>query len=134
MAGRPVKYTEAFCIDLGKRLLAWMAESEDHVFVKRFLVEHTDVDYQRISELVKKYASFSDLIKKAQALQEMRLVDIALKTGKPIGAIFLLKNHHGYADKQEVKTDALVRHVDAKDLLTASDDQLKDALRAMTDD
>jgi len=130
---RPEKYTEKFCLELGEKLLTWMRQTEGNIFIKRFLVEHTDVSYQRISELVKKYDSFSDLIKKAKDLQEMRLVDIALNTGKPIGAIFLLKNHHGYADKQEIKTENLNRNLDTQQLASATDEQLKDLLRNLTD-
>lgn len=76
------------------------------------------------AEEVKKIDVFFRHIKSAQAKQELKLAKLALDNRSVGGAIFLLKNHHGYADKQEVKQETRQINVDASSLASKSMEEL----------
>ena len=100
--GRPLVWTEEKVMKLGEDLYNWMIEDEKNIWFETFLYENGGIYHQFISEMCKKYPSFSDVIKKCKKLQEAKLINSALnnKTNTAM-TIFLLKNHHGYKDKQE---------------------------------
>lgn len=131
--GRPTEWTEERALALAEGMIAWLEEDSARVFWQEYILQQ-GLYKQIISDLSKKYASFSALIKRAREIQELRLQNIALNTGKPIGAIFLLKNHHGYADKQEIKTDNVNRNLDTKALAAATESELKDMLRNLSEE
>lgn len=132
--GRPTEWTEERALALAKGLIEWMEADSANVFFENYLLKDADWYPELTSYLSKKWPSFFQLLKRARKLQEMKLAAIALNTGKPIGAIFLLKNHHGYADKQEIKTDNINRTMDTKALAQATEDELKDMLRNLSED
>jgi hypothetical protein len=100
--GRPLIWTEEKVMKLGNELLEWMLLSEDNIWFETFLYEKGEIYPQLISEMCVKYERFSELIKKIKKLQEGKIVNGALKQNLNTAmSIFLLKNHHGYKDKQE---------------------------------
>jgi hypothetical protein len=54
--------------------------------------------------LSNKFTSFSEIIKKAKQIQEAKLVEHGVfnNLNAPV-TIFVLKNHHGYRDKQDIE-------------------------------
>lgn len=100
--GRPVKWTEEKVLELGEDLITWLKANEDNVWFERFLYEEKDLYPQFISEMVEKYEKFSELIKRAKKIQEGKIVDGSFKHNlNPTMAIFVLKNHYQYTDKQQ---------------------------------
>lgn len=102
--GRPVKWTEEKILQLGEELIAWLKADEDNVWFERFLYEEKDLYPQLIGEMKGKYPKFAELLKKAKKIQENKLVDGTLKHSlNPTMAIFVLKNHYQYTDKQQTE-------------------------------
>ena len=102
--GRPVKWTEEKVLELGEELIAWLKVSEDNVWFERFLYEEKDLYPQLIGEMKDKYPKFAELIKKAKKIQEGKIVDGSFKHNlNPTMAIFVLKNHYQYTDKQHTE-------------------------------
>jgi len=103
-AGRPKKWTEEALVKLGLDLLAWMEKDESNLFFKEFLTEQ-DLFDDMISDHEGDSDNFTELIKKARKIQEVRLAKLGLtsRSGSSM-AIFLLKNNHGYSDRMEVKS------------------------------
>jgi hypothetical protein len=100
--GRPLIWTEEKVMKLGDDLFNWMLDSQDNIWMETFLYENNEIYPQFISEMCIKYSKFSELIKKVKKIQEGKIVNGALKHNlNPTMSIFLLKNHHGYRDKQE---------------------------------
>lgn len=102
--GRPVIWTEEKILQLGEELIEWLKEDEDNVWFERFLYEKKDLYPQLIGEMRDKYPKFAELLKKAKKIQENKLVDGTLKHSlNPTMAIFVLKNHYQYTDKQQTE-------------------------------
>ena len=102
--GRPTKWTEEKVILLGEELINWLKLDDDNVWFEKFLYEEKDLYPQFISEMRDKYPKFSELIKRAKKIQESKLVDGTLKHSlNPTMAIFVLKNHYQYTDKQQTE-------------------------------
>jgi hypothetical protein len=102
--GRPTKWTEEKVILLGEELIDWLKLDDDNVWFEKFLYEEKDLYPQFISEMRDKYPKFSELIKRAKKIQESKLVDGTLKHSlNPTMAIFVLKNHYQYTDKQQTE-------------------------------
>lgn len=102
--GRPVKWTEEKILQLGEELISWLKADEDNVWFERFLYEEKDLYPQLIGEMKGKYPKFAELLKKAKKIQENKLVDGTLKHSlNPTMAIFVLKNHYQYTDKQQTE-------------------------------
>lgn len=96
------KWTEEKALEIGNDLLDWIKEdTKENIFVSDYLVRNgyykDMVDY-----LQEKYESFSDIIKNALQIQEMKLVKYGTQ-GKlqPAITIFVLKNHHDYRDRTD---------------------------------
>lgn len=128
--GRPEIWTEEKALELGQGLVDWMMEDESRVYWMEYIVINRGLYKQIVSDLSSKFATFSALAKKAKDIQELRL----LKTvGKgEIKSMFVLKNHHGYADKQEVKTSNVNYNYDLSDLKEKTEDELKEVLLNLT--
>ena len=104
LGGRPTKWTEEKVILLGQELIDWLKLDDDNVWFEKFLYEEKDLYPQFISEMRDKYPKFSELIKRAKKIQESKLVDGTLKHSlNPTMAIFVLKNHYQYTDKQQTE-------------------------------
>lgn len=132
MAGRPTEWTEERAIELGESLLEWMKQDESRIYWFEFIVVERGLYKQLASDLAKKYPAFAELLKRAKDLQELRLLK---KEGKgEIKSMFVLKNHHGYADKQEIKSDNINRNLDAKDLQAATESDLMELARTLTEE
>lgn len=102
--GRPVIWTEEKVLQLGEELITWLKEDQDNVWFERFLYEEKDLYPQFISEMRDKYPKFSELIKRAKKIQEGKIVDGSFKHSlNPTMAIFVLKNHYQYTDKQQTE-------------------------------
>ncbi len=129
--GRPTIWTEEKALELGRELVEWMLADESRTYWQRFIVIEKGLYKELINDLVKKWPSFSPLLKRAKEIQELRLLETVGKG--EIKSLFVLKNHHGYADRVEVKSDNLNRSLDTKDLSAASDEQLREMLKSMVD-
>jgi hypothetical protein len=106
--GRPVKWTEEKILQLGEELIEWLKADEDNIWFERFLYEEKDLYPQLIGEMKDKYPKFAELIKKAKKIQEGKIVDGSFKHSlNPTMAIFVLKNHYQYTDKQQ--TDITIK-------------------------
>ena len=139
--GRPKFWTEAESMKLGTAMLDYLEANEGCLYWEEFIYEHARkvnpewarLCPQRISEMTSQYPAFAELVKRAKKLQELRLLR---KEGKgEIKSIFVLKNHHGYADKQETKSVnvSVTLNKDISKLKGSDEDALSDTLRWLTD-
>lgn len=106
------KWTKKRAEQLGNDLIAWQKKDAINIFWEEFLVIERDLYPDVIRYLSDKYSSFSDLIRQARKIQELKLQKYA--TADKLNAAitkFVLINKHGWRDKQEV-TGA-----DGKDLI-----------------
>lgn len=98
------KWSEAEALSLGNRLIDWLKESRTNIFMKDFLILQNDYYNDLIVYLSEKYTSFSELIKRAKEIQEIKLLQNSTENNiNPTMTIFILKNNHGWKDKQEVE-------------------------------
>jgi len=102
------KWPEERAIELGEDLIKWLnektEESEDkgNIFFEEYLIIKRDLHPNIISYLTKKFTSFSELIRKAGKIQEIKLVKYGVADRlQPAMTKFVLTNHHGYKDRQE---------------------------------
>ena len=97
------KWTKKRAEQLGNDLIAWQKKDAINIFWEEFLVIERDLYPDVIRYLCKKYSSFSDLIRQARKIQEIKLQKY-FTAGKLNAAItkFVLINKHGWRDKQEV--------------------------------
>lgn len=67
------------------------------------LAVYMGINKDTLYEWVKRYPVFSDSIKEVKEIQEHMIVSGAMEGEyNPTMGIFLLKNNHGYKDRQEV--------------------------------
>jgi hypothetical protein len=102
------KWTEEKALKLGNDLIDWLSEKDEegnekgNIFYEEFLVIERKLYPDLTSYLSEKYLSFSDLIKKAKKIQELKLIKFGIADRlQPTMTIFVLKNHHGYTDRKE---------------------------------
>lgn len=129
--GRPREWTDARIEALAADLFKWFTEDESRLFYGSWMVNH-GLHWEHLSRFRSVSDVFRETCKKVDALQEERLVLLGLKN--PVMPIFVLKNKHGWADKQEVKTEQHITHAeDRKQLEELDQERLKDRLRALTE-
>lgn len=112
-------------------MISWQMADADNLYWEKFIVMERGLYPSVVSYLIGKYPELSNLLKKAEKVQEIRLLE---KVGKgEIKSIFVLKNKHGYADKVETKTETFTRQANTREELQGLTlDQLKDRLRELT--
>ena len=103
------KWTEKRALDLGNELIQWLKEVDEegndkgNMFFMEFLVIEKDLYEDLIEYLSKKFTSFSELIKKAKKIQEIKLVKYGV--GDRLNSSmtkFCLINNHDWKDKTEI--------------------------------
>lgn len=125
-------WTEEVSIALANEMLEWFKADESHIFMQQFLVLEKGLYSDLVSDLCSKWPGFARIIKSCKAIQEVRLQRLALEKQNPAGSIFLLKNHHGYADKQEIKSQNVNYNYDPADLKAKTEDELLELLAQET--
>jgi hypothetical protein len=130
------KWTEGKAIDLGEKMIEWLREKDDedndkgNIFFREFLLDN-DLYSDLVDYLCDKYKSFSDLIKKAKEIQEIKLVKFGVGDRlQPAMTIFILKNNHGYRDKQETELTGK----DGKDLFPKIEVEIIDKRNQVDED
>lgn len=111
------KWTEEKALKLGNELINWLSPKIEviqgkqrdihatNIFWEEFIVINKGYYDDLISYLCGKFNAFSDLIKKARKIQELKLVKYGIANRlQPAMTIFVLKNHHNYKDKQDITT------------------------------
>ena len=96
------KWTEEKALELGNEMIEWL-KTDENVFYGQFLHVEKDLHLHTLTYLENKFESFLQLKKKAQKIQEFKLLNKGLNNEvNPTITIFTLKNHHNYKDKTEV--------------------------------
>lgn len=99
--GRPKKYDDKFIEKCADDLLEWIKDADNKAyFLKNFAVEK-GFSAQRLSEFAQKNEKFSDALKKAKDVQEIRLFDLGLVTKNQAFVIFALKNIANWRDNEK---------------------------------
>lgn len=99
--GRPKEWTEKALIKLGEDLINWLSKGPENVFQKDFLLPKGLYE-DLISDHIKDYKSFADLIKKANEIEKHKFCKNALNNAYNTAmAIFVAKNNFGMVDKVE---------------------------------
>lgn len=104
------KWTEEEALKLGYELIDWLRQETDgknpNIFFSYFLMVNKKMHKGTINYLETKFRSFSDLIKTATLIQELKLVDLGVK-GRLSNtmAIFVLKNMHRYQSEVEPRRE-----------------------------
>lgn len=121
--GRPTKYKPAYC----RQIIAYMRRGGKRfhkpMVVDKAIVNHPlgllpayfegfagkiGVTTETLSEWCRVHPEFSDSHKKAKEIQLQRLLDGLLgQNYNPAGAIFVLKNGHGYKDRLDLNGNGL---------------------------
>ena len=105
VSGRPAKYDKQFIEELADKMVEWYEDSEDNVFLDKFMVEQG-----LYSELVSRFAEknnyFHQSLKRVKDIQKVRLLEKGLYGiwDKSL-VIFTLKNVSGMRDRQEHKVE-----------------------------
>lgn len=127
--GRPKEWTDEKIIQVGEEMVDWFNASPDNVFLVQFCAEK-GIHTQRISEWTKQIPSFSDAYNKCMLMQHAKLLQKGMDAKNPLFSMFALKNHHGYADKKEVKQETRSINIDVKMLKSADEEELRQLLEA----
>lgn len=99
--GRPTKYNG----DILKATLLFIEDRLIHNLIptKEGLAVRLDIDTDTVVEWAKEHKEFSVAIKKLASTQaDMLQTNVVAQRYNPAGAIFLLKNNHGFKDQQNV--------------------------------
>ncbi len=104
-SGQPQMYTDEWIRNEAKTFREWL-QLPDSFFFTKFA---TDRGYciQRLTEFADRSIEFSEVLKYAKDTQHNRLVTSSLKNeiNSQITK-FVLANHHGYSDRQQLSGDA----------------------------
>lgn len=111
------KWHEEDALKLGNELIAWLKAKPTNIYFQEFLYLENDYYTTVIDYLSNKFESFSNLIKEAKKIQELKIVKYSsLNKLNPTMSIFVLKNCHGFKDKQEIEHQGGFNlHFDAQD-------------------
>lgn len=105
----PEKWTEERALKLADELIEWLKEKDEdgedkgNMFYEEFLIIEKDLYLDVIRYLTDKFSSFSERIKQAKKIQEIKLMKYGV--GDRLNASmtkFTLANNHGWAEKKEV--------------------------------
>jgi len=111
------KWTEGLALQLGNELIEWLLPKLEtdkktgktvdvhaaNIFKIEFLAIYKRLHKDIIADLAGKFGSFADLLKTADNIQEAKLLKHGSANNLNAGVTcFVLKNHHGYADKVEL--------------------------------
>ena len=111
------KWTEQMVSDLANELIKWLQE-DDNIFFQDFLYNVKDLHPNIVSDMTARFTSFSELIKKAKKIQEVKLINMGVQNKlQPAMTIFVLKNHHNYKDRQIIEHEGGVEIGDARERL-----------------
>jgi len=80
----------------------WFEENKDKVFVLEFFEEKPAFTRQRIEKMAEENELIRQAWEELLALQEIRIIKAMLKGRSEKKYIFILKNMHGWKDKQEI--------------------------------
>lgn len=106
----PEKWTEEKALALADELIEWLKEKDEdgedkgNIFYEEFLIIEKDLYVDVIRYLTDKFSSFSERIKQAKKIQELKLQKYGV--GDRLNASmtkFTLMNNHGWTDKSESK-------------------------------
>jgi len=128
------RMTRSGCLRFAEELLEWLENSEssgqENIFVQEFCLKQGFAS-ETIRRLRQRFPDFNAVMRFADEMQEIKLNKLTLSTGKSTGAIFLLKNHYGYGEKNATDSKAsppLLPAVDARLIETASDEKLREMM------
>lgn len=125
----PEKWTEQKALALADELIAWLKEKDDkgndkgNMFYEEFLIIEKDLYLDVIRYLKSKFTSFSERIKQAEKIQEIKLQKYGV--GDRLNASmtkFVLTNKHGWREKSETQIGVNDTLEEAKKIA----DELKD--------
>lgn len=136
---RPREWTPARIEELRKELVEWFMEpgkESERLFYKQFLVEHKGLYHELISRLSSIDDTFRHTVKRLDEIQEQRIARLASQNKiNPVFTMFVLKNKHGWVDKQEIKTENRNVNVDlASQVKDMTDEQLRESIRDLVSD
>jgi len=124
-AGRPPAIKSPLELDAAIDDYYLKCQESEEPFTIIGLAVHMGISKDTIIEYGKN-PEFSDSYKKAMALAEKSLVHNALTGGyNPTVSIFLLKNNHGYRDKQEIASTIEATMTDK----TLTDNEVEEEMR-----
>lgn len=125
LGGRPLRYTEGYINELADGLIEW-SKRPDTLYFKRFCLEN-NMPSQEISDLCNRSSRFSEAVKFATDMQEIKLVEGAInKSFSHNMSQFVLFNKHGWRtkEKEEQASDT------EKEAVSAVIKHLADAVKA----
>lgn len=110
------KWTEEKAIRIANGLIRWLRPKKKvlkdgkvtdthavNIFYEEYIVIIKGLYPDFIGNMCEKFSSFSDLIKKAKKIQEIKLIKHGTGNNlNPGVTCFVLKNHHGYRDHVEL--------------------------------
>lgn len=140
--GRPEEWTIDRALDFARSMYQWLIENPDQKYYQAYIVRQARVPKDTLSylerkfkaldtsndaELTHKVSEFLSTIKSCKDETELRLLETVGKG--EIKSIFVMKNHYGYADKIEQKSQNVNYNYDPAALRTATEDDLNEVIR-----
>ena len=126
------KWTEEHALRLGNELITWMKAEDENIFFEDFLfLQCNEADYpgkihkDLLSYLAKKFTSFSDLLRQARNIEEVKLKKYGAFDKLNASIVkFLLSAEYGLSEKTESKNEHTVNTIRAADLLSEFEKQI----------
>jgi len=104
-SGRPREWTEGFIEQKRKALAKWIENPKSYFFTS--YLNQEDLHHEQIERFCNYSPEFRATYKRALAIQEQRLVDLAVfKKGDGNFIKFVLANKAGWKERQELSGDA----------------------------
>lgn len=129
---RPKKWTDERIEALAADIEAWYADNDAYLWGVYMTKHKLPLEY--ISRFSSVNSTFRQTIKRVEALQEQRLVEQAMRNkANAAVAIFVLKNKHGYADKQEQRVISENTHQHTVNAADLTPEQLRDRIFMLTE-
>jgi len=108
-AGRPPTKSRADLRELAQKLLDWLQEKPEHVFVGKFAIKQ-----EMTAKQLQGYAMHCPELKKAMEMAKQKEENMWLEEGrggKPVMAIFTLKTRHGYREPTTAETRVVLPEI-----------------------
>ena len=104
---RDKKITKQDAERLGAELIEWMLEDEKNVFFDRFVLIEKRLSKNTLSNLKKRYDSFSEYLDTAKEIQRIKLQEGGLFGGYNSRITqLMLSCHHGIKEESNNSTDS----------------------------
>lgn len=104
-----IKYDKEYAYNFFKEMLEWFLESEDNLFVGKFVIEERGLYIDIVDHFLTKHPELRPMYVNIKEIQKMRISGGGLKNIYNAGmSKFLLQANHGMSEKSIIETNGNV--------------------------